>query len=162
MSLSDPQRWSPLRLDRPVVAGHDPEAESVARTFVAELQAGWDERDASVADRHLAADVAWGSPFGAVLDELGPLYSIHEVQHGSRPAGVRTRYELQRAMRLAPDVVAAHVARRQLDDDGHVVRPSRDPRAPFSEMALYVLVRRDGEWWVAAAQNTPVRPGGGA
>jgi hypothetical protein len=25
-------------------------------------------------------------------------------------------------------------------------------------MALYVLVRRDGTWWLAAGQNTPVRP----
>ncbi|HLJ34732.1 MAG TPA: hypothetical protein VKU38_13810 [Ktedonobacteraceae bacterium] len=27
-------------------------------------------------------------------------------------------------------------------------------------MALYVLVRRDGEWWLAADRNTPIRPGG--
>lgn len=28
----------------------------------------------------------------------------------------------------------------------------------FSEMAMYVLVRRDGKWWLAAGQNTPIRP----
>jgi hypothetical protein len=28
----------------------------------------------------------------------------------------------------------------------------------FSEMAMYVLVERDGNWWLAAAQNTPVSP----
>ena len=27
----------------------------------------------------------------------------------------------------------------------------------FSEMALYVLVRRGGSWWLAAGQNTPIR-----
>jgi len=26
----------------------------------------------------------------------------------------------------------------------------------FSEMALYTLVERDGRWWLAAAQNTPI------
>jgi hypothetical protein len=26
----------------------------------------------------------------------------------------------------------------------------------FSEIALYVLVERDGRWWLAVAQNTPV------
>ncbi|WP_238981380.1 hypothetical protein [Williamsia herbipolensis] len=26
----------------------------------------------------------------------------------------------------------------------------------FSEMAMYVLVRRDGMWWLAAGQNTPI------
>jgi hypothetical protein len=25
-------------------------------------------------------------------------------------------------------------------------------------MALYVLVERDGIWWIAAGQNTPIRP----
>lgn len=25
---------------------------------------------------------------------------------------------------------------------------------------MYVLVRRDGQWWLAAGQNTPIRPGG--
>ena len=26
------------------------------------------------------------------------------------------------------------------------------------EMALYVLVRRDGQWWLAAGHNTFIRP----
>jgi len=25
-------------------------------------------------------------------------------------------------------------------------------------MAMYVLVRRDGQWWLAAGQNTVVQP----
>jgi len=28
----------------------------------------------------------------------------------------------------------------------------------FSEMALYVLIRREGTWWLAAGQDTPVWP----
>lgn len=162
MSLSDPRRWSPLRLDRPAVGDSDAEAEAVAQALVTELQEGWDAHDASFADRHLAADVAWGSPFGAVLHDLGTLHPIHDAQHVNRPASARSRFDLQRVMRLGPDAVAAHVLRHQLDEHGAVVRPSNDPREPFSEMTLYVLVRREGEWWVAAAQTTPVRPAGPA
>jgi hypothetical protein len=36
---------------------------------------------------------------------------------------------------------------------------SKAPDAIVQEMALYVLVRREGRWWIAAAQNTPVKPG---
>jgi hypothetical protein len=58
----------------------------------------------------------------------------------------------------APDVAVAHIRRAALDADGEPLAPSADLTGPFSEMVLYVLVRRDGQWWVAAGQNTPVRP----
>ena len=35
--------------------------------------------------------------------------------------------------------------------------PDTDPKT-FSEMTTFVLVRRNGEWWLAAGQHTPVRP----
>ncbi|WP_217451584.1 hypothetical protein [Candidatus Frankia nodulisporulans] len=44
----------------------------------------------------------------------------------------------------APGVAIAHIRRRANDASG------------FSEMALYTLVERDGQWWLAAAQNTPI------
>jgi hypothetical protein len=37
------------------------------------------------------------------------------------------------------------------------LKPSDDLTRSFSEMALYVLVRRGGVWWLAAGQNTPIR-----
>jgi hypothetical protein len=55
-------------------------------------------------------------------------------------------------------VALAQVRRVALDPDGQPVTPSADMTGSFSEMALYVLVRRDGTWWLAAGQNTPVQP----
>jgi hypothetical protein len=45
-----------------------------------------------------------------------------------------------------------------LDPAGRPLEPTPDTTGPFSEMALYVLVKRNGTWWLAAGQNTPVRP----
>jgi hypothetical protein len=59
----------------------------------------------------------------------------------------------------ADDVVIAHIARIAPGPDGHPLPPS-DATKPFSELAMYVLVRREGKWWLAAGQNTPIRPGG--
>jgi hypothetical protein len=58
----------------------------------------------------------------------------------------------------SPDVAIAQVRRVALDGEGHPIEPNLDTTKPFSEMALYVLIRRDGAWWLAAGQNTPVRP----
>jgi hypothetical protein len=38
----------------------------------------------------------------------------------------------------------------------------RSIRAYGREMALYVLIEREGRWWLAAAQNTPIRQANGA
>jgi hypothetical protein len=56
----------------------------------------------------------------------------------------------------SPDVAFAHVRRVTLDTDGQPI--PIDDATVFSEMAMYVLVRRDGKWWLAAGQNTPIRP----
>jgi hypothetical protein len=53
-------------------------------------------------------------------------------------------------------VAIADVRRAALDADGEPV--PIDDTSVCSEMAMYVLVRRDGKWWLATGQNTPVRP----
>jgi hypothetical protein len=50
------------------------------------------------------------------------------------------------------------VRRLALDARRQPIEPVDDTRA-FSELIMYVLVRRQGTWWLAAGQNTPVRPG---
>jgi uncharacterized protein (TIGR02246 family) len=137
------------------------DAEAVAARFVAELQQGIDRHDAVLYNRHFAADVAWGGPFGAVVHGYEPLHAIHRRLQAAGAGGPASRYEVVSVLAPTEDVVLAHVARRTLDADGRPLPPSADDQ-PFSEMALYVLVRRDGDWWLAAGQNTPIRPGGAA
>jgi pyridoxamine 5'-phosphate oxidase family protein len=72
--------------------------------------------------------------------------------------GPSSRYETVRVLAPAPDVAVAHVRRVALDPAGRPLEPTAETTGPFSEMALYVLVRRNGTWWLAAGQNTPVRP----
>ena len=74
------------------------------------------------------------------------------------PGGASSRYEIVQVLAPAADVAIAHVRRVALDDDGRPVEPSSDVTDAFSEMALYVLIRRNRMWWLAAGQNTIVRP----
>ena len=64
-----------------------------------------------------------------------------------RAALTRTKVKVLASVAVvapAPGIALAHIRRQALTDGG------------FSEMALYVLVERDGHWWLAAAQNTPI------
>ena len=45
--------------------------------LVDELQAGWDQHDADISNRHFAYDIVWGSPFGATLQGYEQLHAIH-------------------------------------------------------------------------------------
>lgn len=145
---------------RPTLEIVSPDAEAAAEGFAAGLQAGHDQRDAEVLNRQFAVDVVWGSPYGALVSGYERLHQIHArfaAAPGERP---RIRYQVRHVQPVSEDVVIAHIARLILESEGNPLPPNDDPNQPFSEMAMYVLVRRDAEWWLAAGQNTPIRPGG--
>jgi len=126
--------------------------------FVACLQAGIDSADAEAYNADFADDVMWGSPYGATVLGYDALHAIHRrmFDRGVAVAGASSRYQTVHVMAPTPDVAIAHVKRVALDNDSEPI-PIGDATA-FSEMAMYVLVRRDGKWWLAAGQNTPIRP----
>jgi PPOX class F420-dependent enzyme/OxyR family protein/uncharacterized protein (TIGR02246 family) len=133
-------------------------ANQAVSDFVAELQQGWDQHDADISNRHFANNIVWGSPFGATLQGYEQLHAIHVRLKQQARGGTSSRYEIVQVLSPAPNIAIAHVARVALDDDGQPVQPTSEVAGAFSEMALYVLVRRDRTWWLAAGQNTIVRP----
>jgi uncharacterized protein (TIGR02246 family) len=150
------------RTARPTLGmnGHDErEAADALAHLVEDLQAGWDNHDADVTDAPLAADVSWGSPFGATVRGYDELHAIHVQLKQQGVGGPRSRFEVVQFSAPARDVVVAHVRRLAVDAEGRALEPTTEPTGAFSEMALYVLVKRDGRWWLAAGQNTPIRPG---
>jgi PPOX class F420-dependent enzyme/OxyR family protein/uncharacterized protein (TIGR02246 family) len=134
------------------------EAADAAARLVEELQAGWDTRDADITNRHYAADILWGSPFGTTVHGYEPLHAIHVRLKQQGRGGPASRFEVVKVLAPAPGVALAQIRRAALGPDGQPVEPSRDLTGAFSEMVLYVLVRRGGTWWVAAGQNTAIQP----
>ena len=138
------------------------DADTAVEGFVAELQTGIDAGDADVYNRHFAADVLWGNPYGGTLQGYDELHAIHTGLLAEGTGGPASRYEVDRVLRPTPDVAVAHVRRVSLGADGQPVTPTDDSSGAFSEMALHVVVRRRGAWWLAAGHNTPIRPHPGA
>ncbi|WP_225725956.1 MULTISPECIES: DUF4440 domain-containing protein [unclassified Nocardia] len=115
-------------------------ANEVANGFAAALQGagGADDYDAE-----FAADVLWGSPFGASVRGWDELNAIHHRLTEAKVAPP-SRFEVVAAFSPSPGVVVTQIRRQAMESAG------------FSEMALYVLAERGGRWWLTAAQNTPV------
>jgi uncharacterized protein (TIGR02246 family) len=145
---------------RPRLAVDDGTAAEVVEAFASNLQAGHDRRDADILNEQFAADVVWGSPYGALIDGYEQLHPIHVRFQQHARTMPSYRYEVRHVLAVSDDVIIAHIARLALGTDGQPLPPTADPRVPFSEMAMYVLVRRAGQWWLAGGQNTPIRPGG--
>jgi hypothetical protein len=75
--------------------------DAVAR-LVEELQAGWDQHDADLSNRHFAADIMWGSPFGATVQGYGDLHAIHVRLKQQGRGGPSSRFEIVRVLVPAP------------------------------------------------------------
>ena len=140
---TSPQEQNRPALDDPS-AGE--EAADAVERLVAGLQDGVSRASADIYDRQFASDVLWGSPYGATLSGYEALNAAHHslMAAGAAPA---SRYQVVQLMSPLPGVVIAHVRRNDLSDD-------KDKQ--FSEMSMYVLVERGGQWWLAAGQNTPI------
>jgi len=123
-------------------------ADEAVRLLLDRLQTGGETGNADRFDSLFADDVLWGSPYGQVLTGYAPLNQVHRSMMAAPPVGA-SRYEVVQTCAPTPDVVLTHVRRRSL---------AAAPGGPdFSEMALYVLIRRNGQWWLAAGQNTLIR-----
>jgi hypothetical protein len=61
-------------------------AEAAVAQFAAELQEGVDASDADIYDRSFAADVMWGSPYGATLTGFSELNAVHRMLMAGRAA----------------------------------------------------------------------------
>jgi uncharacterized protein (TIGR02246 family) len=150
---------APAPISRPTIGIDGPpaaEAEHAVELLIRDLQAGWDGHDADVTDRRLATDVLWGSPYGATVRGHTPLHDIHVRLKQQSVGGRSSRFELVQWLTPGPGIVVAQIRRTALDPAGHPVPPEGAAGGAFSEMALYVLAKRDGDWWVAAGQNTPI------
>jgi uncharacterized protein (TIGR02246 family) len=144
--------------DRPRLAlDDDPRA---VEEFVAGLQAAVDAWDADGFNRQFADDVLWGSPFGAVVSGYDKIHAIHSQMHAAaserqaQGQGGGSRYEIEHARLVAEGTAIAYVRRFSLAERGEE-QPGRADA--FDELALFVLVLRDGARWLAAGLHTPDR-----
>lgn len=121
---------------------------------IATLERAVNTSNGDLFDSVLGEDVIWGSPKGQMVIGLDQLNPIHRrLAANSRQYGHSSRFTLEALGFLGSDVACASVRRTGLDEHEIPLKPSHD--SLVQELALYVLVRREGRWWIVSAQNTP-------
>ncbi|MEU7317214.1 SgcJ/EcaC family oxidoreductase [Streptomyces sp. NPDC007083] len=114
----------------------------------ADLEAAITQADAARFDAPFAADVVFTAVDGARFVGWKALHAYHRERLSTPTDAITTWYELEHITFPAPDV--AVVALRQ---------PIEVAGTRRANVGTWTLIRRNGSWWVSAAQNTGVAEG---
>ncbi|MEU4809577.1 SgcJ/EcaC family oxidoreductase [Nocardia fluminea] len=144
-------------VQRPVVDDNtvDHTADIAAiRRIVTDTQTAYNTNDAELMTTQFTANAVVGNA-------VGKLISGHDALLGANRQGLAgflkdeyVRYDVVEVTFLRPDVAIAHKTARATTADGTLI--DTEP----AMVALYVLVKQDGQWWTAARQNTLVPSAG--
>jgi uncharacterized protein (TIGR02246 family) len=113
-------------------------------------------------------DAIWTTAHGKRLTGFEEISTFtHKVLPGTIEQPVTATYEAEYILFIRPDVAAVKIRQRPVTRDGQpldeVFRGHNDPAALMAShpdavpgTPMYVLAKDDGQWRIAAAQNTKV------
>jgi uncharacterized protein (TIGR02246 family) len=125
------------------------------KEFIRRWQEAIDTGNAELFNQQFAADVLWGSPFGAIAEGYEQIHAIHSRMFSSViPVPGAAQYNIEHIRFPSDNVVIVYVRRVAVNRESEVNNYSP---GSFDELALLVLVQRENDWWLAAAQHVPDR-----
>ena len=129
---------------------HLPEADLAAVTqLVQDVEDGVNRNDPDLLTAHVAEDAVLVNALGVVLRGRA---EVHEANRAGLAGPLReatAHHGVSDVAAVAPGVVVAHTSAWST--------PQAAAAGATPEMnALYVLVQRDGRWWIVRRQNTLV------
>jgi uncharacterized protein (TIGR02246 family) len=117
---------------------------------IADIERGFNTKDPELSVAHFTADGSGVSVGGALVEGRAALLEAHRAGFDGPLRDMYARYELADVKFVRPDVAIAHKRAWATTPDGEQIDVGH------AMIALYVLVREDGRWLVAARQNTLV------
>ncbi len=131
---------------------HGADLEAIA-AVIADVEAGFNGNDPALATRHFAANAREVAVTGAAVAGIDEIVDAHVRGFAGPLRDQHARYEVGDVTFVRPDV--ALVQKRATATD-----PAGTPIGVGHQMvALYVMVRERGRWWIVARQNTLVPEG---
>ncbi|MEW1750645.1 SgcJ/EcaC family oxidoreductase [Streptomyces angustmyceticus] len=133
--------------DRPDTQGvqtNNDDARLIAEIF-SDLGSAFAEHDAAKFDERFTADIVFTAVNGTRFFGWEEIHAYHNERLTGHAEGINTWYEIERITFPTSDV--AVVFFRQ------PIVVSEHMRA---NVGTWVLVKREGQWWISAGQNTAV------
>lgn len=129
--------------------GHESDVEAIER-IISDIETGFNTKDPDLSVEHFTENATAVSVAGTLLSGRDALLDANRRGLSGPLRDQYARYELDDVVFVRPDVTIAHKRAWAITADGEPIDVAH------SMIALYVLVKEDGRWWVAARQNTMV------
>jgi uncharacterized protein (TIGR02246 family) len=120
------------------------------RRVVADVETGFNTNDPALSIGHFARNASAGIATGAVVTGLDALTTFAEAAVSGPLRDEHARYEVDDVVFVRSDVALARKRAWATTPDGEPLD------VDHAMVALYVMVKEDGHWWIAARQNTVV------
>ncbi|MGH9119410.1 MAG: SgcJ/EcaC family oxidoreductase [Acidimicrobiales bacterium] len=128
-----------LRRRSTTTADHTLDVDAITR-LIADIETAFNTNDPDLAVRHFTADASGVGVTGALLSGWPALFEAHRQAYAGPLRDQRARYDVAGVVFLRPDD-------RVIEGGGAMI-------------ALYVLVKQDGRWWIAPPPEHPGPVGG--
>ncbi|ADB48666.1 YybH family protein [Conexibacter woesei] len=122
--------------------------EDAIRAVIADVETGFNTNDADLLSRHFAGDAKVVAAFGQTIDGREAIDEANR-QGVASPflKDATAHYTVSSITFVEEDVALVRKLAWSTAEDESAGKPPE-------MVALYVFVRRDGRWWIAARQNT--------
>lgn len=131
-------------------SGDHQEDLAAIRRVIADVEAGFNTKDPELSVAHFAENASSVNVVGVQLTGRDALLEANRTGLAGFLSDQFARYELADVTFLRPDVAVAH-------KHAWATTPDGEPLDVGHAMnALYVLVKENHRWWIAARQNTLV------
>jgi uncharacterized protein (TIGR02246 family) len=128
---------------------HERDVEAIKR-IIADVETGFNTKDPDLSVEHFTQNASVVNVAGMQVSGRDALFDANRRGLAGRLRAQYARYKVSDVVFLRPDVAIAHKHAWATTADGEPIDVAH------SMIALYVLVKEDERWWVAARQNTMV------
>ena len=126
--------------------------QAAIEAIVADVETGFNTKDPELSVAHFARNATAVTVGGVHSSGLDALLEAHRAAFAGPLRDQFARYDVIDIVFLHPDVAVAHKAARAVQSDGTPIDVGH------AMVAVYVLVKEHGRWWIVARQNTLVAP----